>query len=131
LVRSCAVDLDGERIAVHIFSMRSMASGGAFHVANHHPREREVEHPGVCALGVDALKKGTEIDSVESEAVVPKPFLKRPLGDLRMLGQDAADSGLVVLLLLLRDAGHGNDGIGFGFGLTILPIYENVKAHLL
>lgn len=35
-----AVDLDGERTTVHVFSMRSMASGGAFHVAYRHATQQ-------------------------------------------------------------------------------------------
>jgi transposase len=35
-----AVDLDGERTVLHVFSMRSMASGGAFHVAYLHATQQ-------------------------------------------------------------------------------------------
>jgi transposase len=34
------VELDGERTVLHIFSMRSMASGGAFHVAYRHATQQ-------------------------------------------------------------------------------------------
>ncbi len=34
------VELDGERITVHVFSMRSMASGGAFHMAYRHATQQ-------------------------------------------------------------------------------------------
>jgi hypothetical protein len=48
------VDLDGERTTVHVFSMRSMASGGAFHVAYRHATQQAFLEAHELAFAISA-----------------------------------------------------------------------------
>jgi hypothetical protein len=67
------------------------------------PKQNDAEH---CNDRKDTVQKRTEIVSVERYAVGSKTLLHLALGDLMILGEQAADFGPIVLLVFLGYAWH-------------------------